>query len=167
MGSGGDGGEHEGIRLRSPQTTTGDARGYRPGGGLWRPDRISPHFCNWGCLGLDDVRALAVTVGMTTSMKLAEARRAAGIWSGEAVAKVELVRLIDEAGKALETRDEVVLARWYRDPETTHLFRKRLRLVDGIPLISDPVPLSRFAADASHIYDAGIEIENFLETHGL
>jgi len=116
---------------------------------------------------LDDVRALAVTVGMTTSMKLAEARRAAGIWSGEAVAKVELVRLIDEAGKALETRDEVVLARWYRDPETTHLFRKRLRLVDGIPLISDPVPLSRFAADASHIYDAGIEIENFLETHGL
>lgn len=122
-------------------------------------------FVIGGCLGLEDARAFVATVGMTATMKLDEARRAAGIRFDDSNTRTELNRLLDSVGEALNKRDGLVLTNWFQDPETTHLFRRAI--VGGVALEMIPVPLIRLAAEADFIYRAGHALMSFVDRHGL
>jgi hypothetical protein len=120
-----------------------------------------------GCLGIDAEYGYAVTTHMTLPHKYDVLKSVAEIRLTNPADLDSLDTLLANIEKALGKRHLVAHDGWCRNPHTNETFRSHIRARGSLQAELIPVTAQSVEKDALFIYDAGMELMEFVQQHGL
>jgi hypothetical protein len=120
-----------------------------------------------GCLGVDYEYGQAVTTHMTMPLRFSVLKSAAEIRIDDVDALDRLDDLVDRIERAFEKRNAIVHHVWCRDPKTGDAFMVKETARQRVEIEAIPMSADQVNRDALLIYDAGIELYEFLKAHNL
>ncbi|HXQ11519.1 MAG TPA: hypothetical protein VN805_11045 [Caulobacteraceae bacterium] len=121
-----------------------------------------------GCLlGIDAEYQVAVTTHMTAPLRDGVVRAVAEIRIDDLDALDRLDVLLDQIQSAIDKRNAIVHRRWSRHPTTGEVFTVKTSARGSVRSDLAPMSVDQIKSDAAFIYDAGIELLQFMIAMGL
>jgi hypothetical protein len=120
-----------------------------------------------GCLGLSVEYGAAVTTHMNMPLRLNVLKSAAEIRIVDLEVMKELEELLGRIDAAFRKRNDVVHHTWLRDPDTGKVGRVWKKARERVELEVIPMSADQVRRDARFVYQAGIDLFEFLGKHDL
>ena len=118
-------------------------------------------------LGIDNIDTLAVTTHMAAPLKDHVARTLAELKAPHLKDLDEIDDLLDAVNGAIEKRNIVAHNAFAIHPETKEIFSHRLKARGSLQLDFRPIAVEEIKDTAAQVYDAGMNLMNFMMTKGL
>ena len=121
-----------------------------------------------GCLGLNVDAAAAVTTHMPAPLRDHVLRAAAEIRIENLAVLDELDRILDHIKNEVQPRRNAIAHNtWCRDPDTGEVFVVRQTARGSVDAELIPMPIDKIKADGLIIYNAGLEMIDFIANNDL